>query len=89
MRNRPRFILAFALLVELALALFPPMRFERMDQELGVTVGMTEHHFLLWGMAGAWTVDGDRFVVYAVLIALAAGIALLVESWIHSASASR
>lgn len=84
-----RLIVWATLALEILLALFPPMRITWILERTGMVAGRTAHFFLLSRRHGAWTIDSGRFLVYAVLIALAGTGAILLARWLQSSSTAQ
>ncbi len=73
------------LALELALAMFPPMRLTIGPEPGEFVAGRTDHFFVLSRRGGYWRIDAGRFVVYVTAIGVVTALLVLGESSLHSA----
>ena len=84
MRPPTQQLIMLGLVVELALAIFPPMRFTIEPEPGTLVAGRTEHFFVLDRRSGPWKIDAGRFVVYVTAIGVVTALLVLGESSLHS-----
>jgi hypothetical protein len=83
MRRATTLLLAAGLVLEFALALFPPMRITLAAKAGEFLVGRTEHLSIFSRLGGAWTIDSGRLLAEVFLIAVGTLLAITIESWLH------